>query len=151
MYVNNSLTVPCVLCMCVSQVEDQVFQFFDVGGQRNERRKWIHCFEGECLSLSLSLSVSLSLCLSVSVCLYVSLCLSLPLSLFFSLCLSPLSLCLSLSLSVSLCHSVSLSLSHCCLLSAGVHGVMFLSALSEYDQKLFEANEINRMVRRVCE
>jgi len=24
----------------------KVFQFFDVGGQRNERRKWIHCFEG---------------------------------------------------------------------------------------------------------
>ena len=24
----------------------KIFQFFDVGGQRNERRKWIHCFEG---------------------------------------------------------------------------------------------------------
>lgn len=27
-------------------VDGQLFQFFDVGGQRNERRKWIHCFEG---------------------------------------------------------------------------------------------------------
>ena len=24
----------------------KTFTFFDVGGQRNERRKWIHCFEG---------------------------------------------------------------------------------------------------------
>lgn len=23
------------------------FQLFDVGGQRSERKKWIHCFEGE--------------------------------------------------------------------------------------------------------
>eukprot|EP00300_Choanocystis_sp_HF-7_P039813 c6134_g1_i1.p1 GENE.c6134_g1_i1~~c6134_g1_i1.p1 ORF type:complete len:351 (+),score=84.57 c6134_g1_i1:54-1106(+) len=26
--------------------DGQKFQMFDVGGQRNERRKWIHCFEG---------------------------------------------------------------------------------------------------------
>jgi guanine nucleotide-binding protein G(i) subunit alpha len=23
------------------------FTLIDVGGQRNERKKWIHCFEGE--------------------------------------------------------------------------------------------------------
>ena len=23
-----------------------VFEMYDVGGQRNERKKWIHCFEG---------------------------------------------------------------------------------------------------------
>jgi len=27
-------------------VENNHFQIFDVGGQRNERKKWIHCFEG---------------------------------------------------------------------------------------------------------
>ena len=52
----------------------KVFQFFDVGGQRNERRKWINCFEG-------------------------------------------------------------------------VHGVMFVVALSEYNQTLFEENSVNRMVQ----
>jgi len=26
-------------------IEENVFQMFDVGGQRSERRKWIHCFE----------------------------------------------------------------------------------------------------------
>jgi len=26
-------------------VDDLIFQIFDVGGQRNERKKWIHCFE----------------------------------------------------------------------------------------------------------
>jgi hypothetical protein len=24
---------------------DQIIRFVDVGGQRSERRKWIHCFE----------------------------------------------------------------------------------------------------------
>jgi len=28
------------------EVERNHFQIFDVGGQRNERKKWIHCFEG---------------------------------------------------------------------------------------------------------
>jgi guanine nucleotide-binding protein G(o) subunit alpha len=28
------------------EVEKNNFQIFDVGGQRNERKKWIHCFEG---------------------------------------------------------------------------------------------------------
>lgn len=27
------------------KIEDLKFQMFDVGGQRNERKKWIHCFE----------------------------------------------------------------------------------------------------------
>merc|ERR1712196_712534 len=27
-------------------VKNNTFQVLDVGGQRNERRKWIHCFEG---------------------------------------------------------------------------------------------------------
>ena len=26
-------------------IDNKVFQFFDVGGQKNERRKWIHCFD----------------------------------------------------------------------------------------------------------
>ena len=51
----------------------KTFLFVDVGGQRNERRKWIHCFDS-------------------------------------------------------------------------VHGVIFVAALSEYDQALFEDNSVNRMV-----
>jgi GTPase SAR1 family protein len=27
------------------EIEDNKFRMFDVGGQRNERKKWIHCFE----------------------------------------------------------------------------------------------------------
>jgi hypothetical protein len=26
-------------------VKDTIYKVFDVGGQRSERRKWIHCFE----------------------------------------------------------------------------------------------------------
>jgi len=29
----------------VFRIHDQDFKLLDVGGQRNERRKWIHCFE----------------------------------------------------------------------------------------------------------
>jgi hypothetical protein len=27
-------------------IEDRTYRIFDVGGQRSERKKWIHCFEG---------------------------------------------------------------------------------------------------------
>lgn len=27
-------------------IDDRVYRIFDVGGQRSERKKWIHCFEG---------------------------------------------------------------------------------------------------------
>lgn len=27
-------------------IEGNIFEMYDVGGQRNERKKWIHCFEG---------------------------------------------------------------------------------------------------------
>ena len=27
-------------------ISGHMFEIYDVGGQRNERRKWIHCFEG---------------------------------------------------------------------------------------------------------
>jgi len=30
----------------VFKIQQVDFKFLDVGGQRNERRKWIHCFEG---------------------------------------------------------------------------------------------------------
>ncbi len=28
------------------QIKKDLFRLMDVGGQRNERKKWIHCFEG---------------------------------------------------------------------------------------------------------
>lgn len=28
------------------RLDVNVFRMFDVGGQRSERKKWIHCFEG---------------------------------------------------------------------------------------------------------
>jgi hypothetical protein len=55
-------------------IDKTPFEMYDVGGQRNERKKWIHCFEG-------------------------------------------------------------------------VTAVIFVAALSEYDQKLFEDDSQNRMVR----
>ena len=27
-------------------IDNTTFEMYDVGGQRNERKKWIHCFEG---------------------------------------------------------------------------------------------------------
>jgi hypothetical protein len=30
----------------VYNIDGTVFEMYDVGGQRNERKKWIHCFEG---------------------------------------------------------------------------------------------------------
>lgn len=56
-------------------IDNTTFEMYDVGGQRNERKKWIHCFEG-------------------------------------------------------------------------VTAVIFVAAISEYDQKLFEDASTNRMVRR---
>lgn len=56
-------------------IENTLFEMYDVGGQRNERKKWIHCFEG-------------------------------------------------------------------------VTAVIFVAAISEYDQKLFEDAATNRMVSR---
>ena len=32
-------------------IDGTIFEMYDVGGQRNERRKWIHCFEGKRLDL----------------------------------------------------------------------------------------------------
>lgn len=58
-------------------IEGTVFEMYDVGGQRNERKKWIHCFEN-------------------------------------------------------------------------VTAVIFVAAISEYDQKLFEDASTNRMVRFIC-
>lgn len=28
-------------------IDGTTFEMYDVGGQRNERKKWIHCFEGK--------------------------------------------------------------------------------------------------------
>lgn len=38
-------------------VRDLVYRVFDVGGQRSERKKWIHCFEGvQCLIFIVAIS-----------------------------------------------------------------------------------------------
>jgi GTPase SAR1 family protein len=58
------------------KIDGSIFEMYDVGGQRNERKKWIHCFEG-------------------------------------------------------------------------VTAVIFVAALSEYDQKLFEDASTNRMVLNI--
>ena len=87
----------------------------DVGGQRSERRKWIHAFEGVKAVIFLTAIneydqvCDFSFCLSVT--LSVTYCFSCPpfppLSLSVSLSFSlSLSVCLSLSVSVSLCLSL---------------------------------------------
>ena len=170
-------------------IDGSTFEMYDVGGQRNERKKWIHCFEGRHLIIpclpsflfSLRLSRS-SLCLfffsfslyfffslshklslfhthtrNLSLCAYTSFSLSsslsntlsLFLSLSLSFCLSP---CFSLafSLSFSLCLPLPLSFPQSLILSLslqGVTAVIFVAAISEYDQKLFEDASTNRMVR----
>jgi len=42
-----------LVCLCYfdspvgeNKKSGEVYRLFDVGGQRNERRKWIHLFEG---------------------------------------------------------------------------------------------------------
>lgn len=38
-------------------VRDMIYRVFDVGGQRSERKKWIHCFEGvQCLIFIVAIS-----------------------------------------------------------------------------------------------
>ena len=59
------------------QIENRTYCFFDVGGQRNERRKWINCFDS-------------------------------------------------------------------------VNGVIFVVALSEFDQQLWEEDNVNRMIEGMC-
>lgn len=40
----SSLSVSlCLLCRYV--IDGTIFEMYDVGGQRNERKKWIHCFD----------------------------------------------------------------------------------------------------------
>ena len=96
-------------------IDGSTFEMYDVGGQRNERKKWIHCFEGRhfiipCLpsflpTFSLSHSSVVPLCVSFSF-------LFLSISFFLSLTRTHiLSLCtyasFSLSLSLNFCHSIS--------------------------------------------
>jgi guanine nucleotide-binding protein subunit alpha, other len=39
------------------EMKDVNFRMMDVGGQRSERKKWIHCFEGvQCLLFMVALS-----------------------------------------------------------------------------------------------
>jgi hypothetical protein len=61
------------ICCETYNIDGIIFELYDVGGQRNERKKWIHCFEG-------------------------------------------------------------------------VNTILFVAALSEYDQTLFEDSSVNRMV-----
>ena len=107
-------------------IDGSTFEMYDVGGQRNERKKWIHCFEGRhfiipCLpsflpAFSLSHSSVVPLCVSFSflflsisfflshthtqsLALYVCIFLSLSFPQFLSLSLFSLSLTFSLPLS----------------------------------------------------
>jgi guanine nucleotide-binding protein subunit alpha len=41
----------------VFELGELTYHMFDVGGQRSERKKWIHCFEGvQCLMFLVALS-----------------------------------------------------------------------------------------------
>jgi hypothetical protein len=39
------LSVTCILTWFRSDCLELFYRLFDVGGQRSERKKWIHCFE----------------------------------------------------------------------------------------------------------
>ena len=39
-------------------IDGTTFEMYDVGGQRNERKKWIHCFEGKYASTGFSKATS---------------------------------------------------------------------------------------------
>jgi guanine nucleotide-binding protein G(i) subunit alpha len=78
------------------QIKKDQFKLMDVGGQRNERKKWIHCFEGACAELS---------------CCFLAL--------------------LACSLSWLCWRPIAHSLRFAC---AGVTAVLFVAAISEYDQ-----------------
>lgn len=71
--ISSHITQCLGICCETYNIEGVTFELYDVGGQRNERKKWINCFEG-------------------------------------------------------------------------VNTILFVAALSEYDQNLFEDSSVNRMV-----
>jgi len=41
----DHLRIPTGVTETAFEIAGQVFRMFEVGGQRSERKKWIHCFE----------------------------------------------------------------------------------------------------------
>ena len=99
-------------------IDGTTFEMYDVGGQRNERKKWIHCFEGTYVRAFFCTIDSMISCKTI----------------FFILNFrNPQSSLIRYSESFFL-------------FFVGVTAVIFVAAISEYDQKLFEDASTNRMV-----
>ena len=126
-----------------------MFEIYDVGGQRNERRKWIHCFEGNkykniwnnynnyhyFLELFYSLNIDILQ-------LFQTFLLS---SSFFNLeNFNILSVFFGIFSSIFITHFF-----HIFIFLPGVSAVIFVASISEFDQILFEDSTTNRMVSTI--
>ncbi len=110
---------------------------FDVGGQRDERRKWIQCFNGETFSLFL-----LVLLQTAALCVCDHQHILLPSHL---VCLQVLSAGFSSELLLYMCHVTELLWWSSSLLLLDVTAIIFVVASSSYNMVIREDNNTNRL------